>query len=127
VRTPSYPQDRNKLSNITQDAIPSTPYVPRDTGVNILHGFSKMLAPVEWPLTQINGGGDQSDLYTRKRGIMMKTLGMVLAVALIGSFIASASAMAREPGYQRHRTNTKRVLVNPAHPIYRYGNITGAP
>jgi hypothetical protein len=62
-----------------------------------------------------------------KRSIMMKTLGSILAVALIGSFIASASSMAREPGYQKYQANAKRVLVNREHPIYLYGNITGAP
>jgi hypothetical protein len=57
----------------------------------------------------------------------MKTLGALLAVALIGSFVASASSMAQKPGYQKHRANTKRVLVNREHPIYQYGDITGAP
>jgi hypothetical protein len=57
----------------------------------------------------------------------MKTLGSILAFALIGSFIASAPSMAREPGYQKHRANIERVYVNREHPIYLYGNITGAP
>jgi hypothetical protein len=58
---------------------------------------------------------------------MMKTLGSILAIALIGSFIASTSSMAREPGYRKHQVHTKRVLINREHPIYLYGNITGAP
>jgi hypothetical protein len=48
----------------------------------------------------------------KKRSIVMKTLGSILAVALIGSFIASAPTMARELGYQKHHAKTKRVLVN---------------
>jgi hypothetical protein len=59
--------------------------------------------------------------------MMMKKLGSILAVALVGSFIASAPSLAREPNFHRHQANTKRVLINPAHPIYLYGNITGAP
>jgi hypothetical protein len=58
---------------------------------------------------------------------MMKTLGLILAVALTGSFIASASSMAQEPAYRKHQAKTKRVLVPREHPIYLYGNITGAP
>jgi hypothetical protein len=57
----------------------------------------------------------------------MKTLGSILAVALIGSFIASAPSMARAPGYQKRQADISRVLVNREHPIYLYGNITGAP
>jgi hypothetical protein len=57
----------------------------------------------------------------------MKTLGSILAVALIGSFIASTSSMAQKPGYDKHQVNTKRVFINREHPIYLYGNITGAP
>jgi hypothetical protein len=58
---------------------------------------------------------------------MMKTLGAILAVAVMASFIASGSSMAREPGYHKHRATTKRVPCNCQHPIYRYGHITGAP
>ena len=57
----------------------------------------------------------------------MKTIRAILAVTLIGSFIASASSMAREPGYRKHQVNIKRILINREHPIYLYGNITGAP
>jgi hypothetical protein len=57
----------------------------------------------------------------------MKTIGLILAVSLIGSFVASASSMARQPGYQKQKAHTQRVLRNYEHPIYRYGNITGAP
>jgi hypothetical protein len=57
----------------------------------------------------------------------MKTLGSILVVALMASFIASAPSMAREPGYQKRHADTKRVPVNRQHPIYLYGNITGAP
>jgi hypothetical protein len=78
-------------------------------------------------IKQINGSRDQSDLCTQKRSIRMKTLGAILAVALMASFIASAPSMAREPGNHKHRANTKRVPVNGQHPIYRYGHITGAP
>jgi hypothetical protein len=63
----------------------------------------------------------------KKRSIMMKTLGSILAIALIGSFLASTSSIAREPGYRKHQADTKRALVNRDHPIYLYGNITGAP
>jgi hypothetical protein len=58
---------------------------------------------------------------------MMKTLGSLLAVALIGSLIATAPSMARESGYQKRQADIRRVLVNREHPIYLYGNITGAP
>jgi hypothetical protein len=57
----------------------------------------------------------------------MKTPGSILVVALLGSVIASAPSMARESGYQKRQPDTKRVLVNREHPIYLYGNITGAP
>jgi hypothetical protein len=57
----------------------------------------------------------------------MKALGSVLAVALIGSLIVSAPSAARQSGYKKHQANTKHVRVNRDHPIYRYGDITGAP
>jgi hypothetical protein len=57
----------------------------------------------------------------------MKKLGSMLVIALMGGFIASAPSMAREAGYQKRQPDTKRVLVNREHPIYLYGNITGAP
>jgi hypothetical protein len=57
----------------------------------------------------------------------MKAIGSILAVVLLGSFIASAPSIAREQGYRKHRENTNRVLVNRDHPIYLYGYITGAP
>ena len=63
----------------------------------------------------------------KKRRIIMKKPGSMLVVALMGSFIASAPSMAREPGYQKRQADTKRVLVNREHPIYLYGDITGAP
>jgi hypothetical protein len=62
-----------------------------------------------------------------KRSIMMKSLGSLLTVALIGSIIASAPTVARERGYRRHHANHKRVLVNRENSIFRYGQITGAP
>jgi hypothetical protein len=57
----------------------------------------------------------------------MKIFGSILAVALIGSFIVSAPSVARERGYHKYQANSKRVHVNREHPIYQYGNITGAP
>jgi hypothetical protein len=96
-------QDRSRRHSV--HALP-----PRgNTEAGVLRGFSKLPIPVE------------------KWSIIMKTLGSILAVALIGSFIASAPSTAREPGYRKHQVNTKRVIVNREHPIYLYGNITGAP
>jgi hypothetical protein len=48
----------------------------------------------------------------------MKTVGSILAVVLLGSFIASATSIAREHGYRKHQENTNRVLVDREHPIY---------